>query len=363
MNKFLLAILLICSSIKTFAQSDITLQTESVSVKVELPPAVKEITSSNKYTIVSPERLKYHVSTKEIEEINWLGKSLDLEGKKVRKPEEADYIFQLSSDGIIINPSSPVATTGGYVYNFKCSFPVTLKVINKQGTVEKIFNFNSDPIEWTYHTNFLLEPFRTEDWTPKKKIVPFVNADSAANNFKRNETAIYKRIEFNAWFYTIEFAKKVLSLSYNSTKLTPSQYYFKFTNKKGVEANKELTDEIKKQTTLIKKLGDEKTFLATVEALRSGQKYLDGIATDLSKFSTNFKKMILSSAALGALFGTNHEKASDYFLQYFKLEENNESDLFWSFRSAYNDVRNWNIARKETIEVKPIEDVSFLYVK
>lgn len=362
MLKPILSALFICCSFVSFSQDNLFLKTDNIPVKVKLPPAIKEITSSNKYAITIPENLTYHKRTKEIRDFNWLENNLNIEGKRARKLEDADFIFQVSTDGIAIAPTTPTAFSGGYIYNFKCYFPITLKVINKQGAEEKIFKFNSDSIVWTYHANFLLDPFTTEDWNPRKKIVPFVNADSAINNFKRNEAAIYKRIEFNAWYYTMEFAKKVLSLSYNSTKLTPSQYYYKFTNKKGIEANKEITDAIKKQADLIKKLSDEKSYIANVEAIREGQKYFDGIISDISKYSTNVQKMILSSAALSALFGGDHDKAATYFISYYKIEEAKESDLAWSFRSAYNDVRNWNIARSESLEVKPVENIDFLYV-
>ena len=100
-----------------------------------------------------------------------------------------------------------------------------------------------------------------------------------------------------------------------------------------------------------------------MEALRSGQAYIDGVIGNVSSAPLSYQKMVLSSAALSTLFAGDYAKAADYFLRYFRMETENQSDLFWSFRSAYNDVRNWSIARSPEILVTPIESVDFLYVK
>lgn len=366
MKKTTFLILSLLLSIISFAQKDEDIQTsvDWVTTKAKIP-AVKELNKDTKYFVVLPSKLSYFTSQFQIMSIENL--FFKIPAKRARKQEDADYVFKVSTSGIKVTPTNTVyfdESVKGYLVKLNYTFLIDIEIINKQGVVEKTLRFNSEPSSWIYHMNFLLDPTTTEDWKPKKKIVPFPSVEKAQENLQRNESEIYKRMEYNTWYYTIEFANRAIEAYYNQTEITARNFYYNgFSNKKGKAQYSELSSFIDIQKNLIKELDDEKKYIETVTKIRENAAQFNKALDQIGSYSYNVKKIIYTNAALGALFANQLDKAAEYFLKYSKMNNTNDNDLNWSFRNTYKELRLKQTLSQNIPIINLDENIDFLYAK
>lgn len=347
---------------------------DRASARVSLPPAVKPLDESVKYFMQYPENLSFHSSTRTISSLNDISFGLKIDAKRAKKAEDADYIFRITSSGMKITPggpqyvavarpataATPAANVKGYIYKLAYSMPVTVEIVNKLGTVEKTFQLNVDSASWDYHAGFLLDVSTTEDWKPVKALNPFPTEKAAIENFKKNEEAIYKRMEYNTWDFTMDYAKKLIEIAYGNYRLPSSDFYSKTLTKKGKSGLPELAEAVKKQFDLIEGLGEEKTKEASMTGLKENMVYFDGLIANINQYGPKVQRVILSNAAWGALLTGQTQKSEEYFAKYYQIEDN-EFSMYDSYKATFAFYQDRDILAQPAAVVQPDNDVSRLF--
>lgn len=242
-----LAIVAFSASSQKNDKDDYKISIDYVQAKMVMPAAVKRLEETDKIFIEYPPALTYHkgASGSEIWGINNIER-LDIKAKRVKKAEDASYTFRVTSPGMKISPAvpefysedrpasylKPAVHVQGYVYKFRFSMPITVDVVNKSGTVEKSFRFNADSGTWVYHSNFLLDHSTTEDWRPEKAILPFATETAALDHFKKNEAAVFTRMEYNTWYNTLREVRLTLENAYEDSEMPKVSMWSKTLTKK-----------------------------------------------------------------------------------------------------------------------------------
>lgn len=369
---------LLCSFYSFFNESfsqdaqDYEISFDAASAKIHVPPAIKPLDESIKFHVLYPENLSYYKGTREIVNIRDITYSIKLDAKRTKKAEEANYIFRFSSPGIKISPAQPeyvsferaatyytgAGTVKGFIYKFSYYFPVTLEVVNK-GIVEKTFQFNTDSATWEYHANFLLDPFTTEYYQPKKLLKPFATEKEAVEAFKKDEQAIYKRMEFNTWVNTLDYAEKILKMAYSEYKLPENYFYSKVLTKKGKAALPAIAELVNHQSELIGDLDDDKKKAASMEALKQLLNSYDSLVANIGSYGPKVQRVILSNAAWCALLSEQTEKAAELFTHYYMIEDN-EYNMYSPYKAMFAVYRERDIIAQPAPVVEPNSDVDFL---
>jgi hypothetical protein len=378
MRKILFASLVACITMYATAQQrDEYFNTfVRTSAKIKLAPAVKLLPESSKYFVQYPEKLIYHNSQKDVVFINDFSFSVKLDAKRTRKAEEADYVFRLSSPGITVSPAqpeyftesrsatiaSPAITVKGYIYKFGYTMPIKLEVVNKQGVVEKTFELNNEPGAWEYHRNFINgQDF--EKLAARKAIMPFATENEAMEAFKKDEKAIYQRMEYNTWFYAMDEFKKILEMSYSNYKISRNDFFSKkLVGKKSKESFPGLNEAVDKQQSLIAELGDQKKYDQAIEALKVQLEFFDDAYKNNPDMTIKSVCVPLSQACWAALFTGQLSRAANYFVKYQKVEKD-EYEMYSPFREVFSDYRLHEMIRQGGEQVKINSDISVLNPK
>jgi hypothetical protein len=353
---------------------DYDISFDHASAKVSLPPAVKPLDESVKYFMQYPENLSYYSSSRTIAYLYDISYGLKIDAKRAKKAEDADYVFRISSPGIKIASSAPqyvavarratlatpAANVKGYIYKLRYYMPVTVELLNKQGTVEKTFQLNTDSASWDYHAGFLQDVTSTEDWQPTKALNPFPTEQAAIDNFKKNEEAIYKRMEFNTWYYTMDYAKKLIEIAYGTYRLPSNDFYSKTLSKKGKSGLPELAEAVKKQLDLIEGLGDEKKKEASMAGLKQNMLYFDSAIANINQYGPKVQRVILSNAAWGALLTGQTQKSEEYFAKYYQVE-NDEFQMYGAYKATFALYQDRDIIAQPAVVVQPDDDVTRLF--
>lgn len=375
MQKLFPTLFLSLSILTLSAQSpeDFPTTFDNTSGKLILPPAIRLLEENKKLYLKYPEQLKYHTGSYEISGLSYALPKMKLDPKTARKESEADYILRISSPGISYTNSAPVYISEtrpatyispatpikGFVFQIRYLLPVTVELTDKAGTPEKTFRFATDSGTALVHANFLLDIYNTEMQRPLKLTAPFPTEQAANEFLKKNEAAIQKRMELNAWYYTMDYIKQVLEIAYSNYELPQSRFYSKVFLKKGKSQYAELTAMIERFYDAVEDLDDAKKGAAMKEELNKCMAYFDGEVDSIAKYGPKSQTVVLSNAAWCALIKGDREKAASYFTKYY-LVENDEYNMFGPFQSNYS-VYHLNAELKESGPIaEPDGDISFL---
>jgi len=375
MRKTPLLFALLATSVLASGQdaADYDITFDKASAKIFLPAAVKHLDEKTRFFVEYPNDLTYLKGAREITTAHELTYGMKFDAKRARKAEEADYVFRISTPGIRVATAepeyftenrkatyfAPAISVKGFIYRIKYYMPVTLEVVNKQGQVEKSFQFNVDTAAWEYHSHFLQDVTTTADWKPRKPIMPFATEKEARESFEKNAQAVYKRMELNTWYYTLEDMKKVVEIGYSRYKLPVADFYSKVLTKKSKAALPVIAEAVNRQQDFIGNLDDDKKSEAAMAGLKQNMLVFDSLAANLGSFGSKVQRVILSNAAWGALISGQREKAADYFAKYY-LVEDAEYEMFTPFKTAFAVYHNRDIISQPASMVQPDEDVSFL---
>ena len=360
----LLALSAICYTAVAQEKSEYKITFDKVTTKVVLPPAIRELDKSVKYYVEYPEQLSYFKVQRgnEIWGINNIW-GIDIGAKRAKKAEEADYIFRITTPGLKFSPANPeyfaenrrasyyapAASVKGFIYRFRYAMPIKIEVVNKQGTVEKTFLFNTDSATAVYHSNFLLDARSTEAFMPEKDVVPFNTEALAIDALTKNGNEVYKRMEYNAWYNAMDHATKVLDMAYGRYQIPVKYFYSKVLKSKGNETFPVIAEAVKKQFEALQQLEEEKKAEAAMVALKQNASSFDNLVTSLGNYDNNVQRVILSNACWASLLTGQTKKAIDYFQKYQAIEKE-EYDMYDKFKSALAVYWQWDlIAQPETV--------------
>jgi hypothetical protein len=372
MKKITFLIALLSITFGAFSQDDYDISFDAAVAKIVLPAAIKPLDESVKYYVELQENLTYYKGNRAMLFLRNPAYTLKLDAKKVKTAEEADYVFRFSSPGIktftgqtgyvsFERAATYYTTAGivkGYVYKVRYLFPITLEIVNK-GTVEKTLHFNTDTATCEYHVNFLLDPYSTEDHKPSKLLKPFASEKDASESFKKNEEEIYKRMEFNTWINTLEYAEQLLKMAFSDYKLPESYFYSKVLTKKGKAALPAIADLVNKQFVAIGDLDDDNKKAASLETLKQLLNSYDSLIANIGSYGPKVQRVILSNAAWCALLSGQTERAPDLFTRYYMIE-NDEYKMFGPFKATFAVYHDRDIITQPATAVEPDNNVDFL---
>ena len=369
-----LAIVAFSANSQKTDKDDYKISIDYVHAKMAMPAAIKRLEESDKIFVEYPPVFTYYKGAPSMDLIGYRNiERLDIKAKRVKKVEEANYTFRITTPGMKITPAAPefysedrpaaylkpAVHLQGYVYKFRFYMPITVDVVNKEGSVEKSFRFNADSGTWIYHSNFLLDHSTTEDWNPEKAVLPFATETAALDHFKKNESAVYTRMEYNTWYNTMSKVRVILEKAYADGEMPKVSLWSKTLTKKSAAEFPKIDEAVKKLFDAVKLIREEKKATEGKALLGEVATSFDALVLDQGDYTDNIRRVILSNAIWAALLTGHLNKAAAYYKSYSYFEKNDKI-MLEGLTPVYAYFYERSSLSKDSQVITPNSNVSIL---
>ncbi|PXV64488.1 hypothetical protein CLV62_110132 [Dysgonomonas alginatilytica] len=357
---FTILFLSICFSVTA---QDIKDKSTSVGNSKEFSGAIQSLTKEQTYRYDAPIKLNYWDKAQKLGGFHGsiLHSVSNINAKKVKSGEPADFYFELETSGLqYLSTSRPYTfKNGGKVLDFTYTFPCKILVKDKDGNLLKTYIINDGTVAMaqTFHPQ-LRDDVAFESTTVTNKVnYGFILDDQDLIKIADDEkNSILARMEMNVYEDYLKLASRIITCSYGTPKCDFKPYIISM-DKKNIDNFPELYKAITElEATVIEAFstpyGDD--LRKKCEELA---KYFESQYNPESS-SKNMIKICALDAAVAYLLAGDTEKA---YTNYGYAADNLGvlSSAAGTFYSMYSTIALVNQLRtnEDPLIVKPIEDL------